>query len=83
MGNYNELPVYKATYDRLLGMFQFTKDFSKEYKYTVNERMKEQNEDMKRNRATKTRQTGSTDRQQPKCAAAGIARPRPSANARP
>ena len=35
MSTYNELPVYKATYDLLLEMFRFTKDFSKEYKYTV------------------------------------------------
>jgi hypothetical protein len=41
MGTYNELPVYKATYDLLLGMFQFTKDFSKGYKYTVGESLKE------------------------------------------
>ena len=34
MALYNELPVYKATYDLLLGIFKFTKEFSKEYKYT-------------------------------------------------
>jgi hypothetical protein len=32
MAYYNELPVYKATYDLLLAIFQFTKNFSKEYK---------------------------------------------------
>jgi hypothetical protein len=37
VGAYNELPVYKATYDLLLGIFQFTKGFSKEYKYMVGE----------------------------------------------
>ncbi len=37
MAQYNELPVYKATYDLLLEMFRFTKDFSKKYKYTVGE----------------------------------------------
>jgi hypothetical protein len=37
MATYDELPVYKATYDLLLEMFHFTKDFSKEYKYTVGE----------------------------------------------
>ena len=42
MGTYNELPVYKATYDLLLGIFQFTKDFSKEYKYTVGESLKKE-----------------------------------------
>jgi hypothetical protein len=37
MAQYNELPVYKATYDLLLAIFKFTKDFNKEYKYTVGE----------------------------------------------
>jgi hypothetical protein len=40
MAHYNELPVYKATYDLLLAIFQFTKEFSKEYKYTVGESLK-------------------------------------------
>jgi hypothetical protein len=35
MALYDELPVYKATYDLLVGIFAFTKDFGKEYKYTV------------------------------------------------
>jgi len=39
---YNELPVYKATYDLLLAIFQFTKEFSKEYKYTVGESLKKE-----------------------------------------
>lgn len=42
MAHYNELPVYKATYDLLLAIFQFTKDFSKEYKYTVGESLKKE-----------------------------------------
>ncbi len=42
MAQYNELPVYKATYDLLLAIFQFTKDFSKEYKYTVGETLKKE-----------------------------------------
>lgn len=42
MALYNELPVYKATYDLLLGIFTFTKDFSKEYKYTVGESLKKE-----------------------------------------
>jgi len=42
MALYNELPVYKATYDLLLGIFKFTKDFSKEYKYTVGESLKKE-----------------------------------------
>jgi hypothetical protein len=40
MAQYNELTVYKATYDLLLEMFMFTKDFNKEYKYTVGESLK-------------------------------------------
>jgi hypothetical protein len=42
MGTYNELPVYKATYDLLLERFKFTKEFNKEYKYTVGESMKKE-----------------------------------------
>ena len=38
--NYNELPVYKATYDLFLEIFRFTKNFNKEYKYTVGESIK-------------------------------------------
>jgi len=37
---FNDLPVYKATYDLLLAIFGFTKDFSKDYKYTVGENKK-------------------------------------------
>ena len=40
MGLHNELPVYKASYDLLLEIFQFTKDFSKDFKYTVGESLK-------------------------------------------
>ena len=42
MAQYNELPVYKATYDLLLAIFKFTKEFSKEYKYTVGESLKKE-----------------------------------------
>lgn len=42
MGYYDELPVYKATYDLLLEIFRFTKGFSKEYKYTVGESIKKE-----------------------------------------
>jgi hypothetical protein len=42
MAQYNELPVYKATYNLLLAIFQFTKDFSREYKYTVGESLKKE-----------------------------------------
>ena len=42
MATYNELSVYKATYDLLLEIFRLTKDFSKEYKYTVGESLKKE-----------------------------------------
>jgi len=42
MALYGELPVYKATYDLLLAIFRFTKDFGKEYKYTVWESLKKE-----------------------------------------
>jgi hypothetical protein len=42
MALYSELPVYKATYDLLLAIFGFTKDFGKEYKYTVGESLKKE-----------------------------------------
>ena len=42
MSLYEELPVYKASYDLLLELFRFTKDFSKEYKYTVGESIKKE-----------------------------------------
>jgi len=32
----------KATYDLLLAIFQFTKEFSKKYKYTVGESLKKE-----------------------------------------
>ena len=39
---HSDLPVYKATYDLLLAIFQFSKDFSKAYKYTVGESLKKE-----------------------------------------
>ncbi len=42
MGLHYELPVYKASYDLLFEIFQFTKDFSKEYKYTIGESLKKE-----------------------------------------
>ena len=46
MAPFNDLPVYKATYDLLLGIFQFTKDFAREYKYTVGESLKKETVDL-------------------------------------
>lgn len=40
MAQYDELPVYKASYDLLLEIFRFTKNFAKEYKYTIGESLK-------------------------------------------
>ena len=42
MARYNELPVYKASYDLLLEIFRFTKNISKEFKYTVGESLKKE-----------------------------------------
>jgi hypothetical protein len=43
---HSDLPVYKSTYDLLLGIFDFTKGFSKEYKYTVGESLKKETIDL-------------------------------------
>lgn len=40
MGLHQVLPVNKAIYDLLLEIFRFSKDISKEYKYTVGESLK-------------------------------------------
>ena len=42
MAKYDELPVYKASYDMLLEIFLFTKNFNKEFKYTVGESLKKE-----------------------------------------
>jgi len=42
MSHYADLPVYKASYDLFLEIFRFTKNFKKEYKYTVGERLKKE-----------------------------------------
>ena len=42
MAQYNDLPVYKACYDLLLEIFQFTKNFTREYKYTIGESLKKE-----------------------------------------
>lgn len=42
MAHYDELPVYKASYDLFLEIFRFTKEFSREYKYTVGESLKKE-----------------------------------------
>lgn len=40
MALYNHLPVYKASYDLLVMIFDFTQQFKKEYKYTIGEKLK-------------------------------------------
>ncbi|MBK6912164.1 MAG: four helix bundle protein [Ignavibacteriales bacterium] len=37
-----ELPIYKATYDLVLVIFSFVKNFNKEYKYTIGESIKKE-----------------------------------------
>jgi hypothetical protein len=37
---YKDLPIYKASYDLLIEIFKFTKEFKKEYKYTIGESIK-------------------------------------------
>lgn len=40
MALYTALPVYKVSYDLLIEIFKRTRLFSREYKYTVGERLK-------------------------------------------
>lgn len=40
MANYIELPVYKASYDLLLQIFQLTHNLNREYKFTLGEKLK-------------------------------------------
>jgi len=46
MGVYENLPVYKAGYELLVEIFRFTKNFSREYKFTLGERLKNETLDM-------------------------------------
>ena len=46
MATYDHLPVYKASYDLLVDLFRFTKDFSREYKYTIGESIKKETIEM-------------------------------------
>lgn len=40
MAIYTHLPVYKESYDLLVELFRFTKSFTREYKYTIGESIK-------------------------------------------
>jgi four helix bundle protein len=42
MTTYYNLPVYKQSYDLLLDIFKLTKDFNREYKYTIGEELKKE-----------------------------------------
>ena len=46
MTTYDNLPVYKASYDLLIVIFQFSRNFTKEYKYTVGEKLKNETLEM-------------------------------------
>ena len=40
MALYHDLPVFKEVYQLILKIFEYTKDFPKEYKYTLGQAMK-------------------------------------------
>lgn len=58
MALYNHLPVYKVSYDLLVDLFRFVKEFSRDYKYTIGESIKKEALEMIKNiyRANSTQQ---------------------------
>ena len=42
MAQYHHLPIYKLTYDLLLRSMQVTKNFPREYKYTLGQKLKDE-----------------------------------------
>ena len=58
MANYLELPVYKASYDLLLQIFTLTHNLTREYKYTLGEKLKNEITELLSNiyRANRTRE---------------------------
>jgi len=42
MATYNQLPVYKESYDLIIEIFKSVKDFNREYKYTLGESIKKE-----------------------------------------
>ncbi len=46
MALYSDLPVYKASYDLVIAIFQFSKNFKREYKYTLGESLKKETLDL-------------------------------------
>jgi hypothetical protein len=58
MALYYDLPVYRDTYKLVLAVFELSKDFPKDYKYTLGQDMKRDALQLVRNiyRANKTRE---------------------------
>lgn len=46
MAHYIELPVYKAAYDLLILIFQLSHNLSREYKFTLGEKLKNETTDL-------------------------------------
>ena len=42
MAQYQHLPIYKLTYDLLLRIMQVTKNFPREYRHTLGQKLKEE-----------------------------------------
>ena len=42
MATYDNLPIYHASYTLLLELFRFTREFTREYKYTIGETIKQE-----------------------------------------
>jgi len=42
MSKYDELPVYKASYELMTCIYSFASDFSREHKHTIGEKMKDE-----------------------------------------
>ena len=40
MARYIHLPIYKKSYDLLIEIFKITREFTREYKYTIGEKLK-------------------------------------------
>jgi hypothetical protein len=49
MSTYNHLQVYKTSYDLFLEIFKLTKNFSREYKFTIGQRLKDETLDLMTN----------------------------------
>jgi hypothetical protein len=46
MATYNNLPIYKASYELLVEIYRFTQNFNREFKFTLGERLKNETIDM-------------------------------------